>query len=129
MLRSHMKKLTFALMFGGLVVSAAALDVAGKWSGMLSSMGSHGPNETTIYAVLQQTGGRITGTVGPDKVHQLPIRNCRIEGSEIIGDVEWEVMHFRFTLSAAGTGIHGGVDIVTPDGQVAKARLEIARAE
>jgi hypothetical protein len=53
---------------------------------MLTGTGTHGPNETTVYAVLRQDGDRVTGSVGPDKAHQLAIRNCRIEGSAITGE-------------------------------------------
>lgn len=125
-----MKTLKCALIFWALAISAIAQDVSGKWSGLLSSKGSQGPNETTVYAVLQQTAGRITGTAGPDKAHQWPIRNCRIEGSKITGETAaWEGIIFRFTLSAAGADIQGNVDIVAPGGQVAKATLEIGRAK
>jgi len=125
-----MRAVIRGLIFAVVSHSSAAADVTGAWSGMLTGAGTHGPNETTVYAVLRQDGERVTGSVGADKTHQLAIRNCRIEGTVIAGEtVEWEGMVFRFKVSTSATEIRGLVEVVSPGGNVAQANLKMHRAK
>jgi hypothetical protein len=123
-------KIATCLLLGCLAMTAAAADVSGTWSGMLSSMGTHGSNETTVYIVLKQTGDQVTGTAGPDKAHQWPIRNAKVAGTNITGEVaEPEGTIFRFTVTADATSMKGDVDVVVAEGPVAKARLDVSRSK
>ena len=123
-------RIATCLLLGCLAMTAAASDVSGTWSGRLSSMGTYGSNETTVYVVLKQTGDQITGSAGPHKAHHWPIRNAKVAGTKITGEVaEPEGTIFRFTVTADAASMKGDVDVVVAEGPIAKARLDVSRSK
>lgn len=58
-------------------------DVTGKWAGPMEMTRGDETKTDSAYLVLKQTGGSVTGTVGPNENKQLPITKGSIEGDAI----------------------------------------------
>ena len=93
-----------------LTIPMPAADLTGTWTGSLTVTGPGGRTESErCLATLQQSGSRITGTVGPDRSVQWRIRNGKLEGARITFDVlPPEGGRLRFDLRLAGDRLEGG---------------------
>ena len=58
-------------------------DVTGTWSGPLAMKNGEETKDDSAYLVLKQTGGVITGTIGPNVEKRLEITKGTAEGNDI----------------------------------------------
>lgn len=124
-----MKLLSCILLTLALVMTAAAADVTGKWSGSFAIIGPDGtPGESNpAYMVLKQTGNTLSGTAGQDESNQVPIQNPKIEGNKISGTVEpGDGSTYVVMLTVNGDKMTGEVT-ATQGGQTMKAKIEFKR--
>ena len=107
------------------VLSLAAADVSGKWTGTFSpDDGDEGP----ALLVLQQKGEMLTGTAGPNEEHRMEISNGKVVGDKVtfqVGDGD-RVMKFELTIK--GEEITGQASREN-DGQHQTAKLKVTRAK
>lgn len=112
------------------MASADDVNVTGKWSGTFNITHANGETEnSTALLVLKQTGGEITGTVGPDEERQLAIKKGRIEGAKITLEADNEGRTIQFALVLAADHITGDASMPEDDGGVGKAKLDVTRAK
>lgn len=112
------------------MASADDVNVTGKWSGTFNITHANGETEnSTALLVLKQTGGEITGTVGPDEERQLAIKKGRIEGAKITLEADNEGRTIQFALVLAADHITGEASMVEDDGGTGKAKLDVTRAK
>src|ERR1035438_10554808 len=85
----YMKLFVFFLLAVALVLSAADVNVTGKWSGSVNVTQPDGTNEEgTTFAILKQDGGTVTGTAGPDEATQWTIEKGAIAGNKVTLQVD-----------------------------------------
>jgi hypothetical protein len=65
------------------VASAIAADVTGTWSGTLKMKMGEESRDDNALLILKQSGGTITGTVGPNDERRYDITKGTIEGDTI----------------------------------------------
>ena len=66
-----------------LVVSAIAADVTGTWSGpMKMKMGDETRDDSALL-ILKQSGGTVTGTIGPNDERRYDITKGTIDGENV----------------------------------------------
>jgi hypothetical protein len=112
-----------------IVLTAAAADVTGKWSGTYTVTGADGsPGEANpAFLVLKQSGSALTGTAGADEAEQWPIEHAKIEGNKISGTVNPSGgASYTVTLTVNGDNMAGEVTI-TQGGQTLKAKIALKR--
>ena len=108
-------------------LAIADVDVTGKWSGSFNITNPDGQTkEATALLVLKQSGGDITGTVGPNEDEQFPIQKGKIEGSKITLEADHEGQSIKFELVLADNHITGDANF-SREGQTAKAKLDVTR--
>src|SRR3954451_3351319 len=76
-----MRKMLFTLM--ALAVSAIAADVTGSWSGPMKMKMGDDVRDDTALLVLKQSGGAITGTIGPNEERRYDISKGTIDDNTI----------------------------------------------
>lgn len=76
-----MRRLFFGLL--ALVAVMHAADVTGTWSGSIKMTKGDETRDETAYLVLKQNGNEITGTIGPNPDHRLPITKGSADGDNI----------------------------------------------
>jgi hypothetical protein len=89
----------------------AAANVSGKWSGdwEIGPDDAPGPH----YMILQQDGGKVTGTAGPRPDYQMAIQKGNIAGGKLTFEVAVaETLALRFSLMVAGDEMHGDAVLV-----------------
>ncbi len=106
------------------LTGALAADVTGKWSGTFVD-GDSG-KESSIYAVLKQSGTTLTGSAGPSDAHQLPILTGKIEGDHLIFSVQMSGGTIHFDLTNDGGELKGKMQ-VSEDGHTAHATVTFKR--
>jgi len=118
------------LLLGALaLVAAPDTNVTGKWSGNFKMTRSDGEvSDGSALLLLKQTGGEITGSVGPTEDEQHAISKGGIEGEKITLLIEDEGRTIKFALVLAGDRITGDADI-SYQGQTAKAKIDVTRAK
>ena len=128
-----MKPVAYALLLALIGISASAADVSGRWSGTFVSTGPDGqPHESTAYFILTQTGSSITGGGGPAENQQWPIRNGKLEGTKLTGEVQnSNGPSFRFSLMVNGGGdrIQGDLIANDPGGPGPRAKIDLTRVK
>ncbi|HEY1218109.1 MAG: hypothetical protein ABSE42_05815 [Bryobacteraceae bacterium] len=127
-----MKLFVFFLLAGALVLSAAEVNVSGKWSGPINVTQPDGTNqEGTAFAIVKQAGAQITGTAGPDEETQWPIIKGAISGNKVTLEVKdsGDGTIYKCDLVLEGDHLKGPVTIVTPDGQTVAAKLDLSRVK
>lgn len=118
------------LLAAPLVLSAADVNLSGKWSGSFSITRPDGTNDDgTAFAVLKQEGGQITGTAGPDQEHQWTIEKGAIAGNKVTFQVKSteDGTTFKCDLVLEGDHLKGPVTAVAPDGQTLAAKVDFSR--
>ena len=90
----------------------AAADVTGTWSGLAESRFPSGKVEThNLVFMFKQSGGALTGSVGPTRDHQLPIDKGRISGDSVLFDCKWgNGVLLHFAMVVVGDEIRGQAD-------------------
>jgi hypothetical protein len=119
-----MKTLVCTLLLSLFALTALAADATGKWTGTFAP---EGDNPSGAFVVLKQAGTTLTGSAGPDEGQQWPIKNGKIAGNKITGEVTSpEGMVFKLDLTLDGDKIKGDVN-ATRDGQAIKAKIDLTR--
>lgn len=113
--------LTLALAAG--ILSTA--NVTGTWTGTLTPADRDpGP----AHLVLEQEGGTVTGTAGPDASEQHPIQNGKAENDTITFDIPTGGGLMKVTLKQKGDEMTGDVTRER-DGQTRHAKLAVKRTK
>jgi hypothetical protein len=124
-----MKPLLCLLLFLALVMSAAAADITGRWSGTFAIIGPDGQPGTPNAAmmIVKQSGSTLTGTGGPDENEQWPIRNGKIAGNKVTVEVTSpDGVIYTLTMTVAGDKVSGDM-LITQGGQSQKSKIEFTR--
>jgi hypothetical protein len=127
-----MKALVFLLLAAALALSAADVNVSGKWSGSFSITRPDGTNDDgTAYAVLKQDGGQLTGTAGPDEDHQWTLDKGTVTGNKVAFEVKSaeDGTIFKCDLVLDGDHLKGPISATAPDGQVLAAKVDFSRVK
>jgi hypothetical protein len=124
-----MRALLCSFLLAVFALAAADTNITGKWSGNINATtpGGETKNETA-FLVLNQAGSDITGTVGPDEEHQLPILKGKIEGDKITIEADSDGRMLKFELVLAGDHIKGDMNIEM-EGQARTAKLDVTRVK
>jgi hypothetical protein len=110
-------------------VAAADPNVSGKWSGSFNVIGPDGQTkDSTALLVLTQTGGEITGTVGPNENEQHAISKGKIEGDKITIETADGPIAIKFDLTVAGDRIAGEAN-AAGEGRTLKAKIDVTRTK
>jgi hypothetical protein len=124
-----MKTLFVFLLMTLVVLTAAAADVTGKWSGSFITTAPDGNiRESTALLDLKQSGTDITGSVGPNEEERYPIGKGRIDGNKITLEVQNENRSMKFELTLAGERMQGEANM-TADSETRKAKLDLKRVK
>ena len=96
-----MKAFVATLLFSAVLLYAKpTADISGIWTGMTEMKGDHGIEKEAAYAILKQTGVKLTGSLGPDEAHQVPIQNATIKGKLVSFQIiPGPVISFKMTQS------------------------------
>lgn len=124
-----MKPLLCLFLFLTLVMSAAAADITGKWSGTFAILGPDGQPGTSNAAmmIVKQNGSTLTGTGGPDENEQWPLRNGKVIGNKITAEVTSpDGVVYALTMTIAGDKVSGEM-LITQGGQTQKSKIEFTR--
>ena len=101
-----MTKLALALLAGASFLSS---DVSGIWTATAEARFPSGKVEThPMVFIFRQQDTLLTGSVGVDAAHQLPIANGRVVRDSLTFDCKWgngTLLHFA--LGARGDEIQG----------------------
>jgi hypothetical protein len=127
-----MRLFVFLLLAAALVLSAADVNVAGKWSGSFNITAPDGTNqEGTAFLVLKQDGDKITGTGGPDEERQWTIEKGSISGGKVTFEVKSEEdgTIFKCNLALEGEHLKGPITALAPDGQTMAAKADLTRVK
>jgi hypothetical protein len=123
------KALSCIFLLLALVMTAAAADITGKWSGTFAAIGADGKAEapSSAYMIVKQSGTTLTGSGGPDENEQWPIQNGKIDGNKITAQVTSpDGATYALTMTVDGDRISGDV-IVTGGDQNIKGKVEFKR--
>ena len=113
----------------GALTAVTDTNVTGVWSGSFRTSATHGdPREITAYLVLKQSGGEITGTVGPSEDQQFPIVKGKIEGDKITIEVENEGNKIKLDLVLADDSITGDASLLI-QGETRTAKVDLKRVK
>jgi hypothetical protein len=127
-----MKVFVLFLLAVALVLSAADVNVSGKWSGSANVTQPDGTNqEGTTFAILKQDGGQVTGTAGPDEATQWTIEKGAITGNKVtleVRDADGATV-YKCNLVIEGDHLKGPFTIVTADGQTVAGKLDLSRVK
>ena len=126
-----MKALSCIFLLLALVMTAAAADVTGKWTGTITVPEADGQagQHDGAYVVLKQSGATITGSGGPSESDQWPISDGKIVEDKITGSVtNPDGVVYKLALTVNGDRITGEVTM-TQEGQSVKAKLDLTRAK
>jgi len=127
-----MRVFVFLLLAAALVLSAADVNVRGKWSGSFTLMRPDATtDEGTAFAVLKQDGGQITGTAGPDEDHQWTLEKGTLSGNKATFEVKSaeDGTLFKCDLTLDGDHLKGPVTATATDGQVLSAKADFTRVK
>jgi hypothetical protein len=84
----------------------ATTDVTGTWSATAETRFPSGKVEThPLVFVFAQSGAVLTGSVGPDGKHQLPIDHGRVTNDTLKFDCKWgngALVHFLLVPTSGG---------------------------
>jgi hypothetical protein len=111
------------------LAAPAETDVTGKWTGTLTTSGPDGGGPSPALLILKQTGGEITGSVGPSDDQQFPVKKGTIAGSKITLEIEpHENQSIKVELVLAGEKMTGDLTM-SRDGETRTGKVEVARAK
>ncbi|HEX6971424.1 MAG TPA: hypothetical protein VF234_04335, partial [Limnochordia bacterium] len=105
-------------------MTALAADATGKWSG---SFAPEGQNPSGAFVILKQAGTALTGSAGPDEGEQWPLKNGKIVGNKITGEVTSpDGVVYKLDVVLDGDHMKGDVS-ASREGQAIKAKIELTR--
>ena len=122
-------KTLVCVLFAALTLSAADVDVTGKWSGTAVMTRSGESRDSGAFLILKQSGAEITGSVGPEEAEQHPISKGKIEGDKITLELQTDNgLLVKFDLVVAADKITGEAN-ATQEGQTMKMNIDVTRAK
>lgn len=108
-------------------LAMADTNVTGNWSGSFNITNPSGESkDATAFLMLKQTGGDITGTVGPNEDEQFPIQKGKIEGDKITLVAEHDGHTIQLDLVLSADRITGEANMSGDEGKI-KAKLDLKR--
>ena len=108
------------------VLTAAAADVTGKWTGNIA-IENNDPEPAML--ILKQDGASITGSGGPNDGEQWPIKTGKIAGNKITLEIPRnDEGVYKLELVIDGDKMTGDVTATRGD-QTMKAKLDVTRAK
>jgi hypothetical protein len=91
-------------------LTAAPLDVAGKWEGKLTAQKPDGTtHEDTALIILEQKDTTLTGTVGGNEDDRHPITSGSITGNKIVLTAQPGDREMKFELTVEGDEMKGTI--------------------
>jgi len=121
-----MKVLNACLLSAVFALVACAGDVSGTWTGTLKVEGQ--AQDDTVYMVLKQDGGKLTGTAGPTASEQMPIEKGVVDGNKATMEVAVPNGTFKFDIALDGDHLKGDVTL-SAGGQTMKAKMDATRTK
>jgi len=110
---------------GVLAACLGAKNATGQWFGTFHILPEGGgPRDDVAVVILNQRGDEITGSVGPSKANQFPLKKGKISGKII--RVEMESNRIVFVLTLDGDHLNGEIDDADEPTKVL-GRVELAR--
>jgi len=124
-----MKRFAYFFALTGLaLLSAAAEDVTGKWTGSISITRPNGESKDAgAVLVLKQTGTEITGTVGPSGDEQSTIQKGVIAADKVTLQLTADGADVKFDLTLADGHLKGTGE-AKHEGQIMQLKLDVTRA-
>jgi hypothetical protein len=118
------------LLASALVLSAADVDVTGKWSGSFDASGPDGQSKaSTALLDLTQKGTAISGTIGPNEDERFTITKGTLDGEKITLDVDDGNGHqIHIALVLAGDHLKGDAHM-SAEGQTRTAKIDVTRSK
>ncbi len=107
-----MRRTTLATLLS--IVSAAAAEVPGKWSGSLNPDAGHNPQ--SLFVILTQDGGKLAGSGGPSKSEQHSLQNGKVQDDRVTFEVPGGKGTFFFDLKIAGYEMTGALRFENENG-------------
>ena len=107
---------------------AAAPNISGKWAGKTHMSVDGRIEEDTIFFTLKEKNGEVTGTAGPIREHQGPIRNGRFDGTRLTFELPVPNGVFQFDVNLEGDHLKGKL-LAIAQGQTFKATVELSRGK
>lgn len=124
-MKTFLLSLLALVALGGLAM--ADTNVTGNWSGSFNISNPNGESkDATAFLMLKQSGGDITGTVGPNEDEQFPIQKGKIEGDKITLVAEHDGHTIKLDLVLAADRITGEANMSGDEGTM-KAKLDLKR--
>ena|SRR6266567_1752707 len=118
------------LLASALVLSAADVNVTGKWSGSFDLSGPDGQTKaSTALLNLTQKGTAISGSMGPSEDQQFTITKGTIESEKITLEVDDGSGHqIHVALMVAGDHLKGDAHMEA-EGQSRTAKVDVTRSK
>lgn len=125
-----MRIFTIVLVLAALAGFAIAdTNVSGNWSGSVNITSPTGETkDSTAFLMLKQTGGEITGSVGPSEGEQFPIKKGKIEGDKITLEADHDGHAIKLDLKLDADRMTGDVNMSDAN-DIAKAKLDVKRVK
>jgi hypothetical protein len=122
-----MKTILGILLLCVAALAAPQADLTGTWTGKFVITAPDGQTrDTGALLVLKQSGGAITGTVGPHENERIEIKKGTIEGDKVKIVCEQDGRSLKFDLVLAAGRLTGDVEMGR-DGQTRTAKIDVTR--
>jgi hypothetical protein len=109
-----------------LVLTAAAADVSGKWSGTFVPEGG---DSSPAYMILKQAGTSLTGSAGPNDGQQFPVQEGKIQDNKVSFQVTTDNgVIYKCSMVLEADHLTGDIS-ATRDGQSMKGKIEMTRVK
>jgi hypothetical protein len=127
----HRKLLKLILPITLLALTAAAANLAGKWTGVIEINDSGGKIETPVELYLEQKAGTLSGKIGrTNNPESVEIRNAKVEGDKLTFDsssIEASAS-MTFTLTIQGERMQGEMRGVSQGNEIV-AKVSFSRVK
>ena len=119
------------LMMLAMAAMTWAADVTGTWSGPMEMTRNGETRADTAHLILKQTGGEVTGTVGPNAEKQTQITKGTVTGEDVVLEATAPDNGLRFVLKLKleSDKLTGTLDAKSTDGETMTGKLTLTRAQ
>ena len=119
------------LMMLAMAAMTWAADVTGTWSGPMEMTRNGETRADTAHLILKQTGGEVTGTVGPNAEKQTQITKGTATGEDVVLEATAPDNGLRFVLKLKleSDKLTGTLDAKSTDGETMTGKLTLTRAQ
>ena len=119
------------LMMLAMAAMTWAADVTGTWSGPMEMTRNGETRADSAHLMLKQTGGEVTGTVGPNAEKQTAITKGTVTGEDVVLEATAPDNGVRFVLKLKleSDKLIGTLDAKSPDGETMAGKLTLTRAQ